>query len=351
MDTEKQKIESELESGEIQASEQVLSSPISNTQPEPRILPPKPQSKFIPAIIFISLLGMIIIFGVLIFDQKPIEPVKAEEHAPVVVNPFDSVQIEGASGVVIDLRTKEILYAKNASSTLPLASVTKLMSAYTALSYAPDILSISISPEDIQLLGDQGLIVGETWRLDDLLDFSLVTSSNDGMRAIARAVGEVENSSFIEEENRAHFIGLMNKTANELGLTSMSFKNETGLDEITGGTGGVGSAYDVAQLLGLIAQKYPDALTRTRSDEFSVTSLSGLIHVGRNTNLSAAAIPGLMGSKTGFTDLAGGNLAIVFNRSLNYPIAVVVLGSSVEGRFRDVNTLVNATYDYFQLKH
>ena len=49
--------------------------------------------------------------------------------------------------------------------------------------------------------------------------------------------------------------------------------------------------------------------------------------------------------KTGFTDLAGGNLAIVFEAGPLYPIAVVVLGSTAEDRFTDVEKLVWATLE------
>ncbi|MBI3020309.1 MAG: hypothetical protein HYY60_03235, partial [Parcubacteria group bacterium] len=46
------------------------------------------------------------------------------------------------------------------------------------------------------------------------------------------------------------------------------------------------------------------------------------------------------------TDLAGGNLAIIFEAGPMYPVVVVVLGSSVEGRFDDVEKLVWASLDY-----
>jgi D-alanyl-D-alanine carboxypeptidase len=52
-------------------------------------------------------------------------------------------------------------------------------------------------------------------------------------------------------------------------------------------------------------------------------------------------------SKTGFTDLAGGNLAIVFDAGVNHPVAVVVLGSTEDSRFTDVSELVGATLAHF----
>ena len=52
-------------------------------------------------------------------------------------------------------------------------------------------------------------------------------------------------------------------------------------------------------------------------------------------------------SKTGFTDLAGGNLALVFDAGIEHPIAVVVLGSSKKERFTDASALVAAAFAHF----
>jgi D-alanyl-D-alanine carboxypeptidase len=54
-----------------------------------------------------------------------------------------------------------------------------------------------------------------------------------------------------------------------------------------------------------------------------------------------------MMSKTGYTDLAGGNLAVVFDAGIGHPVAVVVLGSTKEERFTDVQRLVRATSAQF----
>ena len=79
-----------------------------------------------------------------------------------------------------------------------------------------------------------------------------------------------------------------------------------------------------------------------------MTDVHGFTHNVENTNTSAAAIPGLIGSKTGFTDLAGGNLAVVFDVGLSRPVIAVVLGSTKETRFTDIEQLVNATFTHFE---
>jgi D-alanyl-D-alanine carboxypeptidase len=65
-----------------------------------------------------------------------------------------------------------------------------------------------------------------------------------------------------------------------------------------------------------------------------------------NTNISATETAGLIASKTGFTDLAGGNLAVAINHDLNHPFAIVVLGSTREARFTDVAMLQIALQEY-----
>jgi len=267
-----------------------------------------------------------------------------------IPNPFDKIVLEAKTAIVLDLTDNSILYEKNASTTMPLASVTKLMSAYTALENAPEESVVVINREDIALEGDQGLLADEVWRMNDLIDFSLVTSSNDGISAIAGAVGKLSQNSEIHELNKRHFVELMNKTATNLGLLSMRFHNETGLDEKNGPAGGYGSAYDVAKLIGFISKKFPNAVTRTRDKEFVIESINGVAHKGKNTNLSAAAIPSLLVSKTGFTDMAGGNLAIIYDSSLNHPVTIVVLGSSLDGRFEDIEKLIDTTGEYIKNK-
>ena len=66
----------------------------------------------------------------------------------------------------------------------------------------------------------------------------------------------------------------------------------------------------------------------------------------RNTNQETGKFPLLIASKTGYTDLAGGNLALAFDAGFNRPIIIVVLGSSYEGRFADAEKLVWATLAY-----
>ena len=79
----------------------------------------------------------------------------------------------------------------------------------------------------------------------------------------------------------------------------------------------------------------------TAYNSVSIQSSDG-VHTTQNTNKALDRIPGIVASKTGFTDLAGGNLAIALEAGPLRPIIVVVLGSTEEGRFDDVANLTNA---------
>ena len=66
-----------------------------------------------------------------------------------------------------------------------------------------------------------------------------------------------------------------------------------------------------------------------------------------NTDPIIGTVPRLLLSKTGYTDLAGGNLVLVFDAGIRHPIAIVVLGSSLKARFTDGATLVAAALAHF----
>jgi D-alanyl-D-alanine carboxypeptidase len=132
-----------------------------------------------------------------------------------------------------------------------------------------------------------------------------------------------------------------------MGLSQTYALNGTGLDESTTVSGGYGSAYDVATLAGALLEKAPDIAHATIAPSFAIRSKEGVVHSLPNTNPDVGLIPNLLLSKTGFTDLAGGNLVVVFDAAIGHPVAIVVLGSSREGRFQDVGKLLSLTLDHF----
>lgn len=262
-------------------------------------------------------------------------------------SPFDNIQIEGKAAYVYDIENNKIIYQKDAQEPLPLASITKIMTSVVALEEAPADTKVTFTSDDNTGQDGNRIKVGEVWNLGSLINFTLVASSNDGAEAVASAVGSISSKN--GESATSTFIDMMNTKAQTLGLTSMHFINPSGLDIDTTQAGAYGSAADVAHLFAYTLLNHPDIFQDTRKSQITVNS-NMYAHTAVNTDTAVNMIPGLIGSKTGLTDLAGGNLAIVIDAGIEHPIALVVLGSSETGRFTDMMTLVAKTYAYLALE-
>jgi len=300
--------------------------------------------KFLSALGFI-LLGLLIstyILGARVEngDGSVAASVELEE------SPFPAVVHKAKSVYVYDAHNGKVLYAYNEDARLPLASITKVMAALTAVGIGEFNNTVVINAEALKAMGDSGLYLHERWSLKNLLDFSLITSSNDGMRAVALSLGALARSNPSSDEIMADFVQAMNSKASELELKNTYFLNETGLDESVDKGGAYGSARDVSMLVAHILAAHPELLEATRESSLEISSLSNIQHVARNTNTVVHSIPGLIASKTGYTSIAGGNLVVAFNPELGRPIIITVLGSTEQGRFSDMLTLVNATMEY-----
>ncbi|MDO8424245.1 MAG: serine hydrolase [bacterium] len=260
--------------------------------------------------------------------------------------PFPTVTLKARATYVYDVRTQTILFALNENIRMPLASLTKLMSALVAQELSPDYGTVTISREALLAEGDSGLKPGERWSLKDLLDFSLVASSNDGIRAVALAFGALDRSDAGTDEILDDFVRQMNVKAAALDLKNTYFWNETGLDESELKGGAYGTAKDMAVLLEHVINYYPGMLEATKASSVAISSLDGFTHTAENTNTLTSRIPGFLGSKTGFTNTAGGNLVLAFDPELGRPIIISILGSTEDGRFEDAETLINAVLEY-----
>jgi len=144
----------------------------------------------------------------------------------------------------------------------------------------------------------------------------------------------------IELDGNGGFIDMMNKKAKEIGMKQTYFLNESGLDASENFAGSYGSAKDMALLFAYVLRSNHLLLEATSYEALDISSFEEN-HSASNTNKSIDNISGVIASKTGFTDLAGGNLVVVFDVGPLRPIIVSVLGSTAEGRFFDVEKLAN----------
>jgi len=259
-----------------------------------------------------------------------------------IKNPYSNISIRAKSAIVKDLNTGEIIYSKSPDSPMPLASINKVMTALVATIESNSDQDVFISQMALMTEGEDFLRLGERFSLKDLLEFMLVKSSNDGAAAIAQA--------FEFNSPGVSFVGKMNEIANKIGMNNTYFLNETGLDENLVTAGSFGTSRDVATMMEFALKNYPEILYSTKEIDIKTRSKNGIQHQATNTNGIISELGNMVASKTGFTDLAGGNLAVIVDPALNKPVAIVVLGSTFEGRFDDVLKLSNSLEEYFNYK-
>jgi len=242
---------------------------------------------------------------------------------------FDAVQIEGKAYIVYDLVGQTVIASKNETMELPLASITKVMTAVSSILHASKETPITIKAKEEKEGYDLGLKSKQVWTLSELLKYTLVFSSNDGAEIIANSFG-----------GKNVFIKQMNEDARVLNL-NITFTDTAGLD-IGGAIGGKGTVLDTAKLFGIARKNIPDILDATTKKRQTVTANSGRISGVPNTNQYIENLPGAEASKTGYTDMAGGNLGVIVDISIGHPVVIVVLGSTKEGRFKDMEILYEA---------
>jgi serine-type D-Ala-D-Ala carboxypeptidase (penicillin-binding protein 5/6) len=281
------------------------------------------------AILSVTLLALIA-FPLQMSDFGLLIPKPATEAASIYkASAFEGVEVKAKAYTVYDLVLDKEIASKNAQEVLPLASVSKVMMAITALDHNDRQTKIIIKPESIEGGYDLGLEKGQVWNLDELLKYTLVFSSNDGAHAIADGLG-----------GREKFVGQMNEESALLGL-NLTFTDPAGLD-IGAQLGGIGSALDIARLFGIARNRFPEIFEATTKTRLTAVAgkekLSGI----PNTNQEVNTFFGAEASKTGFTDMAGGNLGVIVDIALGHPVAIIVLGSTKDERFSDVEVLYSA---------
>ena len=236
----------------------------------------------------------------------------------------EGVVVEARSALVFDLLTEEILFEKNINEPLPLASLSKIISSLVVADHINLDEYVEITKSAVETPEPSNLKVGEHLLAEDLLAMAMGESSNDAMMALVEHFGDAN-----------WFLQLMNEKTKELGAKTMSFLNPTGLDiklslghQMTQTE--FGSNYGSASDLAKVVKNSLDSII------WQVGNKEGL----KYTNLLRGEISGIVGAKTGFTDSAGGNLVLIIERPIGKPKLIIILGSTLKGRFEDAKKLV-----------
>lgn len=307
--------------------------------------PNPPSTRHLVAILSLALIGAgAFLFTYAYFAESVAKTAQVAAAAETQPNPFDTISVEAKSAIVVDLTTGKTLYEKNADAQLPLASITKVATALV-VSEVLDPDSVIMIPYDTAYAGapPTRLKKGAAWKIRDVLDFTLIASSNDGASILADAANAGVHARYPQSPIDGATLWRMNDLVRNLGLSHTYFLNVSGLDESATQAGAYGSARDMATLFAYAASTSPQIFAATAENGIHLVSEDGQSAAAYNTDQALGDIPGLVLGKTGYTDLAGGNLGVVFDVGLAHPVVAIVLGSSEAGRFEDMKALVTAS--------
>ena len=251
-------------------------------------------------------------------------------------------EVSAESAIVMEVNTGTILYAKNIHEELYPASTTKIMTCLLAAENAAlsDMVTFSHDavfsvPHDGSSIG---MDVGESITLEQALYGIMVGSANEVANAVAEHVsGSIDN-----------FIKLMNDKAKSLGCTNTHFANTNGLQEDNHYT----SVYDLAlisseffsnELLCNVANtpRYHFEPTATQPDEFYLNNKHKLI-------TGEIKYDGIVGGKTGYTDLARETLVTCAECDGMKLVCIVFMEESPT-QFTDTVTLFDYAFNNFHL--
>lgn len=278
---------------------------------------------------------------------------------PVKKNDTADIDLTAKAVLVIDNASEKVIYEKNANQKLPIASLTKLATAFIILElsdkniYANQGLAekkiynlnkpILIAESAIEQEGDDGsLKEGEAIKASDLLAAMLIASSNDAAWALAEDVGrEMKKDSGI-----SGFVGLMNDLAENEKLRETHFSNPTGIDDKEN----YSSASDVLRVAQKFMRYYPEIFALTKIKSMNIASVDGeQVHRLENTNKLLGKMAGIIGGKTGFTDEAGESLVlIVRNNASGVIVSAAIIGS--KDRFSEMEKLINWVWSSYEWK-
>ncbi len=228
-----------------------------------------------------------------VFTHKALANAFWQPNLNAPVSSQKKPELTAKAAIAYDTATDTMLYDKNINEKLPIASLTKIMTAVIALENMNPADKIAVSKSAATIGEDSmGLSEGEKLPLEELLYGLILNSGNDAAESIA------QGSKF----GRSDFLHLMNKKAEDLGLTNTRFSNPSGLQ-------GDGVQYSTVKEL-LVLTRYA-----LQKDEFAKIAATYEYAIPQTPEHKAFTLynetnllttyPGVKGVKTGFTDEAG----------------------------------------------
>ncbi len=269
----------------------------------------------------------------------PLSLTRASDATPpspyAELTPGDAPKIYANATYLVDPRTGEVFYAKNALKEVAMASTTKIMTAIVALTFGKPDQKITIGADAVAEQNGENSVAdltkGDTLTLKDLLYALLLPSGDDAAVAIADGVAGSE----------ANFVRLMNMEAALLGLDHTHYTNVHGLDA----NGHYTTVGDLARIASIAMNNFPIFAEIVKTPTYTLrTPLHGQ-YTWQTTNelLTTFAYKGVTGVKTGHTGNAGFCLVFAATRN-NTTLVGVLLGEQDQfgsQRFVDATGLLN----------
>lgn len=261
-----------------------------------------------------------------------------------------TLYVAGAhASIVLDVDSGTVLHENGSHEPRQIASLTKLMTAMITVERIKNLdEAVTIPEEAVYTEGTKvgcprsgfcngnRLKVGEQVSVRNLLKAALMNSANDAAISLGMHIGGTQ----------AGFADIMNKRAAELGLKNTHFCTPSGLEIDGHESECYSSAYDIAHIAANALQ-YDVLWEIMRLPKTSITSIDGkLSHDIFNTDALLDQYPNLLGTKTGFTPLAGYSLlAVATDTTKKHRVISVVLDDSQ--RWVDIQQMFGWTFDSF----
>ena len=226
-----------------------------------------------------------------------------------------------------NLETKEIFFEKNSKLVLPVASMSKLITAFVITDMLPLDTKITITEEEFNVASDTSKIaVGEIYTIGELLEPLLMNSSNVAAEALASS------------SDRSEFIKSMESYAWEVGMPNTKFADPSGLSP-----NNVSTARDFFALAQYLFKSRADILRVTKIADSSIsTTTEHGYH--KFTNIHPfVKDPNYLGGKTGHTLEAKDTMLTIMNID-EQPIAIIVMSS--DNRRRDTALIIEKVRKY-----
>jgi len=258
----------------------------------------------------------------------------ATQPVPVIDGPPppgwpEPQDLDAAAYVLVEAATGQLLAGHNADERRPVASTIKILTAITVARRAAFDDEVTVGNEVLDLEGASvGLMPGDVWTVEQLLDAIIARSGNDAAESLAVHVAG----------SRQAFVQLMLDDAAALGVTGITLVSPSGLDDAN-----LLSATDLAVLAGAALA---DADLRPLFARSRVTLPSEGDVPSRNELLET--YPGATGVKTGFTIAAGNSFVGSAERGGRELIAVVLGSGDDPARFDAAAALLDLGFDVFR---